>query len=147
VIARHPEATYVDAHALFADPNGRYTTTMTGIDGKKVVIRAGDGVHLTPDGGDKLAGAVMDLIDARCDVRGQAVPGVTQPVIQTKGSTAIPGTGRTPSGGSRTGSGTTPTSGAASPTTAGPAPTSPPETSPPSTQSTTPPTTGTPPTT
>jgi hypothetical protein len=129
VIARHPEATYVDAHALFADASGKYTTTMTALDGKKVVVRAGDGVHLTPDGGDRLADAVMDLIDARCDVRGQAIAGVTQPVIQTKGSTAIPGTGRSPSNGSRTGSGTTPAT--ASPTTAAPVTTSPPSTAPP----------------
>jgi hypothetical protein len=140
VIARHPEATYVDAHALFADANGKYTPTMTALDGKKVVIRAGDGVHLTPDGGDKLAGAVMDLLDARCHVRAQAVPGVTQPVIQTKGSTAIPGTGRTPATGSRSGSGvTSPTSAATTPTSAPSASTAPPVSEPPSTPATSPP--------
>jgi hypothetical protein len=134
VIARHPEATYVDAHALFADPNGHYTASLPGLNGKPVLMRAGDGVHLTPDGGDRLGNAVMQLIDARCHVRAQAVAGVTQPVIQTKGSTAIPGTSRSPSGGSRSGSGsaTTPTIGATAPTAATEPPTAP-ATSPPTT--------------
>jgi hypothetical protein len=141
VIARHPEATYVDAHALFADANGKYTSTMTALDGKRVVIRAGDGVHLTPEGGDKLAEAVMNLLDARCHVLAQAVPGVKQPVIQTKGSTAIPGTGRTPATGSRSSSGvTTPTSTATTPTTAPTASTAPPVSAPPSTPATSTPT-------
>jgi hypothetical protein len=102
-----------------------------------VRMRAGDGVHLTPDGGDRLADAVMTPLDARCHVSTQAVAGVHQPVVQTKGSTQIPGTGRTPATGRGTGS-------APTPTTVAPASTAPPSTSPPTTA---PPTTSAPPTT
>jgi len=149
VAARHPEVTYVDAHALFADPTGKFAATLPGLDGKPVRIRAGDGVHLTPEGGDRLADAVMDLLDAHCHVRAQAVAGVTQPVIQTKGSTSIPGTGRAPSSGSRTGTTTVPTTASAT-TVPGPATTTPPVSEPPSSAATTPTTaadTGPPPTT
>ena len=139
VIAHHPEATYIDAHSLFADPNGKYTATLPGLDGKPVLMRAGDGVHFTPDGGDRLAGAVMQLLDARCHVRAQAVAGVTQPVIQTKGSTSIPGTGRAPATGSRGETGTrtsvpaSPTTGVVASTAPEPASTAPSATSPPTT--------------
>ena len=139
VIAHHPEATYIDAHSLFADPNGKYTATLPGLDGKPVLMRAGDGVHFTPDGGDRLAGAVMQFLDARCHVRAQAVAGVTQPVIQTKGSTSIPGTGRAPATGSRGETGTrtsvpaSPTTGVVASTAPEPASTAPSATSPPTT--------------
>ena len=95
IVARHPEATYVDAYQLFAGPDGKYTTSITGLNGKPVHVRAGDGVHLTPDGGDRLAGAVLSLLDARCHIETQAVAGAHQPVVQTKGSTQLPGTGPT----------------------------------------------------
>ncbi len=94
VIARHPEVTYVDSYHLFSDPLGKYTQTIPGPYGKPVRMRAGDGIHFTPEGGDRLANAVYTLLDARCRVRSQAVPGVQQKVIQSKGSTQIPGTGR-----------------------------------------------------
>jgi hypothetical protein len=109
IVARHPEATYVDAHQLFAGPDGKYTTSITGLNGKPVRVRAGDGVHLTPDGGDRLAGAVLSLLDARCHIETQAVAGAHQPVVQTKGSTQLPGTGHAPSSGSRSGSSVTTT--------------------------------------
>jgi hypothetical protein len=130
VIARHPGVTYIDAHTLFAGPDGGYTTTLTGLNGKQVRMRAGDGVHLTPDGGDLLADAVFQRLDARCHVQAQTVAGFTQPVIQSKGSTAIPGTGRTPSG-SRAGSATTSTT--ATPATTAPSASTAPTTTLPST--------------
>ena len=66
-------------------------------------------MHLTPDGGDRLAGAVLSLLDARCHIETQAVAGAHQPVVQTKGSTQLPGTGHAPSSGSRSGSSVTTT--------------------------------------
>ncbi len=143
VIAHHPEVTYIDAHALFAGPDGKFTATLPGLNGKPVRMRAGDGVHLTPDGGDRLAGAVMTPLDARCHVTTQAVAGVHQPVVQTKGSTQIPGTGRSPATGRGSGTVTTPTT--AAPVTTPPS-TEPPTTEPPTTEppTTDPPTTAPP---
>jgi hypothetical protein len=94
VVARHPSATYIDAYQLFSSPSGAYTATLTGPNGKVVRVRTADGVHLTPEGGDLLAAAVYGPLDARCRLDAQAVPGQPTPVIQTQGSTQVPGTHR-----------------------------------------------------
>ncbi len=131
VVARHPHATYIDAHQLFASPDGAYTATLAGPNGTSVRVRTPDGVHLTPEGGDLLGVAVYGPLDAECRLGAQAVPGVVKPVLQTKGSTQVPGTHR----------GTTtlspqPTTPATAPPTLAPAPTEPSTTTP--TSSTTP---------
>ena len=74
VVAKHPEAHYVDAYTLFADPDGKYTASLTDEDGDPVLVRAGDGVHLTPDGGDVIAQAVYEHLDPLCDLRGRRCP-------------------------------------------------------------------------
>jgi len=94
VVARHPSATYIDAYQLFSSPSGAYTATLTDPNGKVMRVRTADGVHLTPEGGDLLATAVYGPLDARCRLDAQAVPGQPNPVIQTKGSTQVPGTHR-----------------------------------------------------
>jgi hypothetical protein len=60
-----------------------------------VRVRAGDGVHFTPEGGDFLAGDVFKPLDTRCDLSAQAVPGMPKEVIETAGSSQVPGTRRT----------------------------------------------------
>ena len=40
-----------------------------------MLVRAGDGMHLTPDGGDVIAQAVYEHLDPLCDLARQAVPG------------------------------------------------------------------------
>lgn len=94
VVARHPSAAYIDAYQLFSSPAGTYTATLAGPNGKAVRVRTADGVHFTPEGGDLLGVAVYGPLDARCRLDAQAVPGQPKPVIQTKGSTQVPGTHR-----------------------------------------------------
>ena len=57
VAARHPQITYLDTWALFSDDGGGYVDEIDG-----VRLRREDGVHLTVDGGNRLAEAVWDLI-------------------------------------------------------------------------------------
>lgn len=130
VIDRHPLATYVDAYALFAGPDGKFAASLPGVNGKSVRVRTGDGVHFTPAGGDVLGEAVFSQLDTRCHLTEQAVDGKRQPVVQTKGSGQVPGTHR-PTSDAPTG--TTPSTPATTPTT--------PTTTAPSTAPTTTPTT------
>jgi hypothetical protein len=98
VVEQHPRATYVDAYTLFADAEGKYAASLPDERGKVVRVRAGDGVHLTDAGGDRLAQPLFDLVDRRCDVRGHAIEGSPKPVLQAEDSDG-PGGG---SGGSGT---------------------------------------------
>jgi hypothetical protein len=96
-------------------------------------------VHLTPEGGDRLATAVFDKLDPLCRITQQAIPGAPKPTIEVHGSSQLPGTRR---------QGTTVTTEAAPSTTRAPATTRPEPTAPPTTgpPATSPPTTS-PPTT
>jgi hypothetical protein len=132
VVARHPSATYIDAYHLFSSPAGAYTETLAGPNGRTVHVRTADGVHFTPGGGDLLANAVYGPLDARCRLDAQAVLGRPKPVIQTKGSTQVPGTHRAATGT------TTPTFPPTFPPTLPPTlPPTPPPTPPPTAGSTT----------
>ncbi|MXZ30734.1 MAG: DUF459 domain-containing protein, partial [Acidimicrobiia bacterium] len=55
--AQHPQVSYVDAWGLFSDSDGGYVDEIDG-----VRLRRKDGVHLTIEGGNRLAEAVWDLI-------------------------------------------------------------------------------------
>ena len=57
VAALHPQVTYLDTWALFSDAGGRYVDEIDG-----VRLRREDGVHLTVEGGNRLAEAVWDVI-------------------------------------------------------------------------------------
>jgi hypothetical protein len=129
VAREFPTVTFIDAHSLLDDEDGEYTGTTTDPEtGRTITIRAGDGVHLSPDGADLLAAAVYQQVDTDWCITAQAVEGATQPVIETRGSTYIPGTrrttgstgsanGSTGSGGSSGATGTTGTSGSSGSTT------------------------------
>jgi len=91
VLAKHPEAVYIDAHKLFADADGQYAQNLPDETGKVVTMRAGDGIHLTVDGGDYLARAVFTPLDAQCRITAQKVDGQTKQTIQTEGSTQVAG--------------------------------------------------------
>jgi hypothetical protein len=109
-IARQfPTVTFIDGYSLFDDENGEYTqTTEDPTTGRTISLRAGDGVHFSPDGADLLASAVYQQIDTDWCITRQSVAGTRQPVIETKGSTYVPGTRRTSgtSGSSGSSSGT-----------------------------------------
>lgn len=99
VAAMHPDVTYVDAYSLFSGPGGSFASNLP-VPGAGVVrVRAADGIHFTPEGGDLLAQGVYDELDPACQVARQAVPGVTKPTIEAKGSTSVPGTRRGPTTG------------------------------------------------
>ncbi len=57
VAGRHPQVTYLDTWALFSDDGGGYVDEIDG-----VRLRREDGVHLTVDGGNRLAEAVWAMI-------------------------------------------------------------------------------------
>jgi uncharacterized protein len=135
VVAKHEKVAYVDAYALFTDAAGEYAASLPPLDdqgAEPVLVRAGDGVHLTPQGGARLAQAVFPVIDLQCNVSKQAVPGVVKTAIQTEGSTQVV-TGR---------GGTVQTT----PPATAPRATAPPATGPPPTKATTAPTITTAPT-
>jgi hypothetical protein len=89
VVGQHPGAVFVDAHALFADERGAFTP-WADVGGRRIQARDGDGVHLTPEGGEYLGDVVFAAIDAQCRVKAQAVAGRRQPLVETKGSTTVP---------------------------------------------------------
>jgi hypothetical protein len=94
VAARHPEVVYVDAYSLFATPEGEYTPFIPDGEGETILVRADDGVHFTPEGGDHLAEAIFPQLDAQCSLLAQAVPDAAKEVIETEGSSRVPGTSR-----------------------------------------------------
>ena len=96
VVARTPEASYIDAYKLFSDDNGKYTDTLPGLNGKPIRVRTSDGIHFTPAGARVLADAVFSQLDARCRITEQAVPGRRQPVREAPGSSQRPPTSAPP---------------------------------------------------
>lgn len=101
VSTRFPDnVTYVDAHTLFADDRGQYQSSELDDNGKRVVMRAGDGIHLTGAGGDHLAFTIFQLLDLRWKIRAQAVPGQAKKTIVARGSTQVPGSEGSSSGSS-----------------------------------------------
>lgn len=87
-----PGVTYVDAHAIFDDVNGKYQSRFADQSGRTQIMRAGDGVHFSVEGADLISANIFGLINAEWKITGQAVLGAPKPVLETKGSTQIPGT-------------------------------------------------------
>jgi hypothetical protein len=132
VAANHPEVVYIDAYKVFATEDGEYTEVQSDLEGETVQVRAGDGVHLTPDGGDRLALTIFQQLDPLCAVTDQAVPDDPKRPIEVEGSDFEPGTRRDDV--------TTVTTSAA-PVETDPPVTDPPVTEPPTTTTLTPPST------
>ena len=98
VAAQFPDnVTYVDAHAVADEPASTSRRSLT-TTGKRVLMRAGDGIHLTGAGGDHLAFTIFQLLDLRWTIRAQAVPGQTKKTIAARGSTQVSGSGSSSSG-------------------------------------------------
>jgi hypothetical protein len=91
VAATIPGVTFVDAHTLFADENGEYQSSLPDATGDDILMRAGDGIHLSGAGGDHLAEAIFALMDPRWRISAQTVIGVEKKVLVTKGSTQVGG--------------------------------------------------------
>jgi hypothetical protein len=139
--------TYVDAHALFDDDNGDYQQSFADEFGRRHVMRAGDGVHFSVDGGDYISRAIFRLLDRDWRLTAQADPTHPQQVKETKGSTQVPGTHRSVSSSSSSdanrSTGTTTTTRAVTTTTSEPSTTT--TSTPTASSSTTTTTSGTPP--
>ena len=88
VVTRNPDAVFVDGHDLLDAPDGSFASTLD-VDGKKVALRTGDGIHLTPDGGDYVGAALFRLIDEQCRLRSQSVANSKQVVVETEGSNSV----------------------------------------------------------
>ncbi|MFM8304011.1 MAG: DUF459 domain-containing protein [Actinomycetota bacterium] len=94
VVDAAPSAEYFDLHDLLDTADGSYTATVDD-DGTRVLARAGDGVHLTPEGATFVGDALFTRLDASCRLRAQAVPGRPQSLVETRGSTSA-GSGPAP---------------------------------------------------
>ena len=97
VAAKHPDVTYVDAYSVFSAPDGTFASMLPVPGGRRARVRGGDGIHLTPEGGDLLAETVFERLDPACEITQQAVPGVVKQTIEAKGSSSVPGSRRDPS--------------------------------------------------
>lgn len=63
--AKHPSADYVDGYALFSDPGGKYSAYLVDSAGENQTMRAGDGIHFTDHGGDRVAEAILKVLLTR----------------------------------------------------------------------------------
>ena len=60
---KHPGVFYVPTWALFTNEKGGYSDYLRDAGGDPVLMRAPDGIHLSRAGGDRMAQAVLDVIE------------------------------------------------------------------------------------
>ena len=60
--AKRPQLTYIPTWELFADTQGEYADHLRNEDGELVLMRQEDGIHLSLDGGDRLASHILENI-------------------------------------------------------------------------------------
>lgn len=65
---RHDGVRFVDTRALFSDESGGYSAYLPGADGRPVLVRRDDGIHLTPAGADRLAPTVLAAVEHDWDL-------------------------------------------------------------------------------
>jgi uncharacterized protein len=66
--ARPGGAVYIDTHAVLAGPNGGYAEYLKTSSGRTVQVRATDGVHLAPAGGDIIARQILVALNQAFDL-------------------------------------------------------------------------------
>jgi hypothetical protein len=62
-LAGIPGALFVDNTLTLAGPQGQYEDALTNPGGQEVIVREPDGIHVSPAGGDILAGRVIGALD------------------------------------------------------------------------------------
>ncbi len=67
-LAGEENAWFVETKQILADGEGRYARRVAAPSGRRVTVRAGDGVHLTRAGGELLADACLKAMEARVDL-------------------------------------------------------------------------------
>ncbi|OAI42507.1 hypothetical protein AYO38_11425 [bacterium SCGC AG-212-C10] len=60
--AKRPWVVYLDSWSVMADSHGKYSAYLPDGDGDQQLMRAGDGIHLSRAGGDRLAAAAMRIV-------------------------------------------------------------------------------------
>jgi uncharacterized protein len=60
--ADRPGADYIDGYALFSDADGKYSAYLPDAAGENQLMRAGDGIHFSEHGGDRIAEAVLEVL-------------------------------------------------------------------------------------
>jgi uncharacterized protein len=59
-----PWVRYIDSYTMFSNDSGAYEAFLPGLDGEIQDMRQGDGIHLSRPGGDLLARAILDQVEA-----------------------------------------------------------------------------------
>lgn len=67
-----PAVVYVDGYRALADPSGAYADYLVDGSGGRTLMRLGDGIHLSVDGAERLAGQVWAAIEERWSLRAAA---------------------------------------------------------------------------
>lgn len=62
--AKRPWVRFVDTYTMFSDTDGAYADYLPGAGHELTLMRQGDGIHWSRQGGDRVAQAVFDLVDA-----------------------------------------------------------------------------------
>lgn len=65
-----PGIRFLATRTTFAGPDDGYTAYLPGADGRPVLVRRDDGIHLTPAGADRLAALVLQAIREDWDLPG-----------------------------------------------------------------------------
>lgn len=90
--AKRPSITFIDGYKIFADSKSQYASSLPDpTTGKRMLLRAGDGIHFTGDGGDYMADELMRHLEADWHIARQAVSGHDHQLIQSRDTTPQPG--------------------------------------------------------
>jgi len=76
---RPGKVVFVDTSTVLSPPGGGYADYLTNPDGSVVQVRTGDGIHFTREGGDRIAGAVVQAIRDTFDLDSWMHPTTTAP--------------------------------------------------------------------
>ena len=71
---KHPGVRFVSTWQALSNEKGSYAEYLKDDEGDLVLMRAQDGIHLTRDGGDRMAGVVLDVIMKDWGMTGPASP-------------------------------------------------------------------------
>jgi len=67
--ARNPKVVFLDGAAALAPPEGGFVESLPDAEGRSVLLRKDDGVHLCPEGAERLARLVVRALGPRLAVR------------------------------------------------------------------------------
>jgi uncharacterized protein len=71
---KHPGVTFVSTWQALANEKGSYAEYLKDENGDLVLMRAPDGIHLSREGGDRMAQVVLDVIEKDWGMTGSASP-------------------------------------------------------------------------